>query len=68
MNKMPIYEYECKECRHKFEVLQMTKENEDDLRCPQCGTLNVVKQLSSFSSGANSGGNKSVSCSPSSFT
>jgi putative FmdB family regulatory protein len=65
---MPIYEYECKECRHKYEVLQMTKENEGDLRCPQCGALNVVKLLSAFSPGSNSGNTKTDSCSSGSFT
>ncbi|HOO57078.1 MAG TPA: zinc ribbon domain-containing protein [bacterium] len=33
---MPVYEYECKSCGHRFEVLQSIKDEpiED---CPDCG-------------------------------
>ena len=65
---MPIFEYECKECGHRFEILQMTKKDENDLRCPQCRAGNVIKILSAFSSISNSGSTKSESCSPGSFT
>ena len=65
---MPLFEYECQECGHGFEVLQMKKEDEDDMKCPRCGSSNVVKLLSSFSSKSNSGSSKAASCSPSSFS
>ena len=36
INNMPIYEFECKECKDKFEKLMpMTKVNED-INCPPC--------------------------------
>ena len=65
---MPLFEYECQECRLRFELLRMTKEEENDLRCPQCGAADIVKLLSSFSSRSNSGGSQPTSCSSSSFT
>ena len=65
---MPLFEYECQECKNRFEVLQMKREDENDLRCPQCRAVNVVKLLSSFSSKFNSGDGQATSCSSSSFT
>ncbi len=47
---MPIFEYECKECQHRFEILRIKKKDENDLSCPQCGSGNVFKLLSAFSS------------------
>jgi len=64
---MPLFEYECQECRHGFEVLQIKRGDENEIKCPQCGSVNVVKLLSSFSSKSNAGG-KAASCSPSSFS
>ncbi len=41
---MPIYEYECEKCQHRFEVLQ--KFNDRPLKkCPKCGAR-VNKLLS----------------------
>lgn len=33
---MPIYEYECEKCRHRFEVLQKFAERPLK-KCPKCG-------------------------------
>jgi putative FmdB family regulatory protein len=45
---MPIYEYQCKKCRHKFEQLQ--KITEKPLRvCPKCKKLQLVKLVSNTS-------------------
>lgn len=33
---MPTYEYECRHCRHKFEVFRSIKEEPLD-KCPKCG-------------------------------
>lgn len=46
---MPIYEYECKACKHRLESLQ--KINEEPLRdCPKCGRpdLRILISQSSF--------------------
>jgi putative FmdB family regulatory protein len=42
---MPIYEYQCKKCRHVCEVLQKAKDKPLE-KCPKCGCP-VVKLISS---------------------
>ena len=42
---MPIYEYACNSCAHRFETIQ--KAAEDPLRdCPECGESTLKKLLS----------------------
>jgi len=33
---MPIYEYKCPECGHKFEIIT-TMDKRDEAKCPKCG-------------------------------
>ncbi len=38
---MPVYEYQCKKCRYKFEVKQSFNDNSNDdpiVTCPQCAS------------------------------
>ncbi len=53
---MPLYEYRCAECDHRFEVLQQLGEGADKLTCPACGAPAPQKQFSTFASSAASGG------------
>ena len=47
---MPIYEYSCKACGCSFEKL--VKSADENLpECPQCGSTEVKKEMSMFSSG-----------------
>jgi len=43
---MPIYEYECKECSHCFEVLLLFT-NDPPPQCPECRSKDVAKLISS---------------------
>ncbi|HBL37374.1 MAG TPA: hypothetical protein DDZ55_11260 [Firmicutes bacterium] len=43
---MPIYEFSCSECKHKFE--ELCKCNTDSLPCPKCGGKNTNRLVSSF--------------------
>ena len=52
---MPIYEYSCQACGHKFGYLHK-RLNEDAPNCPQCNSLTVKKLLSSFSAGVSGNG------------
>jgi len=45
---MPIREYECKDCRLKFETIELGNTAEN-ITCPQCHSENVQRQISSFS-------------------
>ena len=42
---MPIYEYVCMQCESHFEELVRNGEQPD---CPECGAVDVRKQLSVF--------------------
>lgn len=45
---MPIYEFRCPSCGHKFDKLCSLGENGDNISCPQCKTPKVQKLLSGF--------------------
>jgi len=50
---MPLYEYECQDCRSHFELLVR---EQTVLACPSCQSADVEKQLSVFAVGGNGGG------------
>ena len=47
---MPIFEYTCQSCGHRFEHL--TRANQDAV-CPACEGSALAKHLSTFAVGAN---------------
>ena len=47
---MPLYEYSCRECGRRFEVLQRIGADATGVVCPGCGTGTVSKQFSTFAS------------------
>jgi putative FmdB family regulatory protein len=49
---MPIYEYICNKCKTTFSLIQKIGTSEKDTTCPQCGSTEVKKKLSLFSSPA----------------
>ncbi len=49
---MPIYEYECRRCKERFEVLQKMSEDSSQLHCPKCQADRPKRVLSLFSSGS----------------
>lgn len=54
---MPIYEYRCQACGHCFEVLVVSR-NDEEILCPQCGRDEVNKLMSCINAfgGAKAGG------------
>lgn len=48
---MPIFEYVCRECNHRFELLV---QGSTPVACPQCKTTKIEKQFSAFGVGATS--------------
>lgn len=50
---MPIFDFTCKQCGHKFDLLIPNAEK-DKVKCPQCGTADVRQLFSSFGTGATS--------------
>lgn len=53
---MPLYEYRCPECGHRFEILQRLGAGAEDVICPGCGREKPEKQFSTFASSAASSG------------
>ncbi len=45
---MPLYEYECQKCNHKFESIRNIADSKSILRCPRCGRETAYKVLSVF--------------------
>ena len=43
---MPIYEYRCTQCETQFEELLISRADEADVRCPQCGAPEITRELS----------------------
>ena len=58
---MPIYEYQCLDCGHRFEVLQRLGEGAEGLTCPDCGNDRVTKQFSTFASNTTTGASSGMS-------
>lgn len=42
---MPIYEYQCTNCRHHFDLMQKISD-EPVKQCPECGNNTVIKLVS----------------------
>lgn len=51
---MPLYEYRCRDCHHRFEVLQRLGDGPEGLICPQCGAEAPTRQLSTFATTSSS--------------
>ena len=60
---MPLYEYRCPDCDHRFEVLQRLGAGSDEVTCPRCGREDPARQLSTFAS-STSGGSAGASAAP----
>ncbi|MFO7946219.1 MAG: zinc ribbon domain-containing protein [Armatimonadota bacterium] len=63
---MPLYEYSCEQCGHTFEkLMQMKSRDENDVACPECGSDEVRRLISTFAIGKSSsgGGTSGSSCS-----
>jgi putative FmdB family regulatory protein len=43
---MPIYEYACTPCGKSFEELVIRKSDEADVKCPVCGSAEILRQMS----------------------
>ena len=47
---MPLYEYRCRSCGERFEILQRMGEDGSRLACPRCGEPRPERVLSTFAS------------------
>ena len=63
---MPLFEYQCKTCGHRFEALVLGSRQP---QCPRCESLDLEKQFSTFGCGSSSGsmgggGSRGPACAP----
>jgi putative FmdB family regulatory protein len=68
---MPIYEYRCRDCEHRFEILQRMGPGPEGLACPRCGADQLQKQYSTFASNTGEAAQRSSAacgCGPGAFT
>jgi putative FmdB family regulatory protein len=54
MNTVPLYEYECRSCKARFEELIFDRAAQ--VLCRKCGSDEVQQQLSTFAVGAATAG------------
>lgn len=45
---MPIYEFECRDCRRKTTALVLSRARTAEVRCSRCGSANLEKLFSRF--------------------
>ena len=47
---MPLYEYECKKCSHRFErTARISEQATKRVRCPSCGSTSVRQLIGTVS-------------------
>jgi putative FmdB family regulatory protein len=63
---MPIFEYACSNCGHKFEKLILSASRERQLQCPECSSRDIQKMISLFgTAGGGSSQASAANCAPS---
>ena len=45
---MPTYEYTCKQCGERFELILSFGEHEKKHKCPKCGSTELEQRISPF--------------------
>jgi putative FmdB family regulatory protein len=58
---MPIFEYICRQCRHKFEAIVLGSQK---AACPKCESKRLTQQLSSFAVAGSDKSQPSASAGP----
>jgi putative FmdB family regulatory protein len=56
---MPIFEYRCQECGHKFEAILFGEQKPE---CPKCHTAKLEQQLSTFAVSKSSNATPAAGC------
>ncbi len=61
---MPIYEYRCEQCEERFEQLVPMRAEYPPVTCPRCGTQEIRKLLSTFSTTESNRATGQSNCAP----
>ncbi|MCU0538358.1 MAG: zinc ribbon domain-containing protein [Desulfobacterales bacterium] len=62
---MPIFEFRCGECNECFEILVMNRDEEVDLKCPQCASVELERIISKSCYAMGESGGKGKNAGPS---
>lgn len=57
---MPIFEYRCKNCGHRFDAL--VRNSGEKISCESCGNQEVVRLISTFAVRSDDRSNSASSC------
>ena len=58
---MPLYDYKCQQCTNAFTELRRSSEMDTQIDCPECGSRETIRSISSFAVGGSMSGTTSVS-------
>jgi len=61
---MPLFEFVCTTCDQDFEELVRSANATDDVACPECGSSDIHKKISTFASKISGGSSFSFNPSP----
>jgi putative FmdB family regulatory protein len=63
---MPLYEFECLQCKKSFEELVRATSAMSEVVCPVCGSPNIHRKVSTFAAKVSSSGATApaASCAP----
>ncbi len=53
---MPVYEYQCTACKHRFEALRPMSQADAPAACPRCAAPDARKLISVFAAISRDGG------------
>lgn len=53
---MPLYEFQCTDCKDEFEELVRSSAAVAEVKCPHCGGEHVKRKMSLFASKVSGGG------------
>jgi putative FmdB family regulatory protein len=53
---MPLYEYQCANCAHRFEMLRPMSQADSPAACPRCAEVGARRMISVFAAVGKDGG------------
>jgi len=58
---MPIFDFTCKDCGKKFDLI-ISNNDKKKVKCPDCGSSEIIQLLSLFNTGGSSRENCTIGC------
>ena len=52
---MPLYDYKCQQCTNGFTELRRSSDMNTQIDCPECGSRETIRSISSFAVGGSVG-------------